>query len=161
MWTKTEPLPAFFKHTQSTADPGETEALGRVLARRLRSGDVVALRGGLGAGKTAFVRGMAAHLAPAAQVTSPTYALMNHYEGQIPLYHFDLYRLADEEELIAIGFLDLLDRGEGILAIEWSELAEPLLPAQTVRVTLDSPLPGGGLRDITIERGAAHDHSRH
>ena len=136
----------------------ETEAVGRALAASLRAGDVVALSGGLGAGKTAFVRGVAAALAPEAHVSSPTFALVHRYEGSPALYHFDLYRLSDEDELVDIGFFDYL-REQAILLIEWSELAPTLMPEQRVTVTLEPLVPGGNDRRIIIEWGGPHADS--
>lgn len=101
----------------------ETERLGAELASRLESGTVVAFTGDLGAGKTAFVRGMARGLGITERVTSPTFTIVNEYEGGVrPLFHFDLYRLFDSDELYDIGWEDYLSRG-GICAVEWSERA--------------------------------------
>ena len=118
----------------------ETEALGETLARRLGPGDVVAYRGDLGAGKTAFTRGLARGLGCTGRVTSPTFTVVNEYEGRLPLFHFDLYRLAGEEELCDVGWEDYLDRG-GVCAVEWSEQTPEALPPSTVFVTL-SRCPG-------------------
>ena len=101
----------------------ETEAFGEKLARRLRPGDIVALYGELGAGKTAFVRGMARGLKSPNRVTSPTFTIVNEYEGEIPLFHFDMYRLGGADELFGIGWDDYLARG-GICVVEWSENVE-------------------------------------
>ena len=114
----------------------ETEALGEALAARLRPGDVVAYRGGLGMGKTAFTRGLARGLGCTGRVSSPTFTIVNEYDGPLPLFHFDMYRLGGEEELFGIGWEDYLDRG-GVFAVEWSELAEGALPDGTVQVTLE------------------------
>ena len=101
----------------------ETERLGAQLAARLPAGSLVALSGDLGAGKTAFVRGMARGLGITGRVTSPTFTIVNEYEGaDRPLFHFDLYRLEDADELFDIGWEDYLARG-GICAVEWSERA--------------------------------------
>jgi len=100
----------------------ETENIGEQLAKALRGGDVVAMRGGMGAGKTAFVRGLARGLGEENRVTSPTYTIVNEYETEPPLFHFDLYRLGSVDELFEIGFDDYLARG-GICVIEWSENA--------------------------------------
>ncbi|MBQ3391266.1 MAG: tRNA (adenosine(37)-N6)-threonylcarbamoyltransferase complex ATPase subunit type 1 TsaE, partial [Clostridia bacterium] len=121
-----------------TSSVEETEAAGREFAAQLRPGDVVALRGGLGAGKTAFVRGIASLLAPEARVSSPTFALMHEYAGEMPLYHFDLYRIPDAEELWSIGFEEFLGR-EGVVLIEWSENAEGELPQNRITVTIENP----------------------
>ena len=101
----------------------ETETLGEKLAQRLRPGDIVALYGDLGAGKTAFVRGMARGLKSPNRVTSPTFTIVNEYEGEIPLFHFDMYRLGGADELFGIGWDDYLARG-GICVVEWSENVE-------------------------------------
>ena len=99
----------------------ETEAIGAELAESLMPETVVAFTGDLGAGKTAFVRGMAKGLGIKQRVTSPTFTIVNEYEGgRLPLFHFDMYRLSSEEELFDIGWEDFLQRG-GICAVEWSE----------------------------------------
>jgi len=101
----------------------DTETLGAALSARLVPGDVVLLRGGLGAGKTAFVRGLAAGLSCQGTVSSPTFALVNEYPGgRLPLFHFDLYRLSDWDALLDIGWDGYLARG-GVCAVEWSENA--------------------------------------
>ena len=104
-----------------TNSPSETEAVGAALARVLQPGTVIAYRGDLGAGKTAFTRGLARGLGVQEGVTSPTYTIVNEYlGGRMPLFHFDMYRLGSEDELFDIGWDDYLDRG-GICAVEWSE----------------------------------------
>ena len=135
----------------------ETEALGETLARRLGPGDVVAYRGDLGAGKTAFTRGLARGLGCTGRVTSPTFTVVNEYEGRLPLFHFDLYRLAGEEELCDVGWEDYLDRG-GVCAVEWSERAETALPRETVWVSIRRCAESGDWRRITIE-GRAGDEA--
>ena len=105
----------------TTHSPEETEKLGCALGALLRPGDVVAYRGDLGAGKTAFTRGLARGLGCTEQVTSPTYTIVNEYlSGRMPLFHFDMYRLQSSEDLWGIGWDDYLDRG-GVCAVEWSE----------------------------------------
>lgn len=107
----------------------ETEALGEELAKGLAPGSVVAFTGDLGAGKTAFTRGLARGLGITQPVTSPTFTIVNEYEGgRLPLFHFDLYRLSSSEELFDIGWEDYLARG-GVCAVEWSEIAEDALEA--------------------------------
>lgn len=114
----------------------ETEAIGRRLGAVLRPGMVIACRGDLGAGKTAFTRGLARGLGCRERVTSPTFTIVNEYEGgRLPLFHFDLYRLEGAEDLFGIGWDDYLDRG-GVCAVEWSERAAEVLPPETVWVTL-------------------------
>ena len=131
----------------------ETEELGAALAGRLKAGDVVAYRGDLGAGKTAFTRGLARGLGCTGRVTSPTFTIVNEYEGRIPLFHFDLYRLGDEEELWDIGWEDYLGRG-GVCAVEWSERVSEALPEDTLWVTLERVDGQEDWRRITVEGGA-------
>jgi len=126
----------------------ETEDLGERLAKCLRAGSVVALYGDLGAGKTAFVRGMARGLAIDESVSSPTYTIVNEYPGDPALFHFDMYRLKDSGDLYGIGWDDYLDRN-GICVTEWSERIEDALPADTVRVHIDRM--SESTRKITIE----------
>lgn len=125
-----------------THSAAETEALGERLARTLRPGTVVAFSGDLGAGKTAFTRGLARGLGCRERVTSPTFTVVNEYlGGRVPLFHFDLYRLGSADELWDIGWEDYLARG-GVCAVEWSERAEDALEEPLVRVALrlgDSP----------------------
>ena len=104
-----------------TKSPSETEAVGAALARVLQPGAVIAYRGDLGAGKTAFTRGLARGLGVKENVTSPTFTIVNEYlSGSMPLFHFDMYRLGSEHELFDIGWEDYLERG-GVCAVEWSE----------------------------------------
>jgi len=115
---------------------GDTEALGERLGALLTPGAVVAYQGGLGMGKTAFTRGLARGLGYRGRVTSPTFTIVNEYEGgRLPLFHFDMYRLADADALFDIGWEDYLDRG-GVCAVEWSEQVSDAMPADTVYVTL-------------------------
>ena len=116
--------------------PQETEALGQALVQKLAPGAVVAFSGDLGAGKTAFVRGMAQGLGITQLVTSPTFTIVNEYEGgRLPLFHFDMYRLHSAEELFDIGWEDFLSRG-GICAVEWSENIQEALEPGTVYVDI-------------------------
>ena len=120
-----------------TCGDAETEALAAELARSLKPGAVLALRGGLGMGKTAFVRGLARGLGFPGRVTSPTFTIVNEYiGGRLPLFHFDLYRLSGSDDLFAIGWDEYPERG-GVCAVEWSELAADALPPETVTVTLE------------------------
>jgi tRNA threonylcarbamoyladenosine biosynthesis protein TsaE len=119
-----------------TASPGETLALGERLAAFLQPGDVLALYGDLGAGKTHLVKGLARGLgADPADVSSPTFTLVNEYATDPPLYHLDVYRIERLSELQEIGVEELLS-GEGICVIEWPERMEPLLPPHTLRLRL-------------------------
>lgn len=128
----------------------DTEELGRRLAAVLRSGDVVAYRGGLGAGKTAFTRGLAAGLGCTARVSSPTFTVVNEYDGPLPLFHFDMYRLSGAEELFDIGWEDYLSR-PGVCAVEWSERVEEALPGDAVTVTIARCPENENWRLITVE----------
>ena len=129
----------------------ETEALGQRLAAALSPGAVVAYRGGLGMGKTAFTRGLAKGLGYSGRVTSPTFTIVNEYEGgRLPLFHFDMYRLEDDDALFDIGWEDYLDRG-GICAVEWSEQVARAMPADTVYVTISRRPEDDRARTITIE----------
>ena len=114
----------------------ETEQLGAKLANALNGGAVVAFTGDLGAGKTAFVSGMARALGVEERVTSPTFTIVNEYEGgRLPLFHFDMYRLGDADELFHIGWEDYLARG-GICAVEWSENVAEAMEPDAVRVSI-------------------------
>ena len=114
----------------------ETEALGRRLGQVLQPGAVVAFTGDLGAGKTAFTRGLARGLGISERVTSPTFTIVNEYEGgRLPLFHFDMYRLGSSEELFDIGWEEYLARG-GVCAVEWSENVADALEGDAVRVDI-------------------------
>lgn len=118
-----------------TNGEGETEDLGAWLAGRLSPGAVIAFTGDLGAGKTAFTRGLARGLGITDRVTSPTFTIVNEYEGgRMPLFHFDMYRLGSSDELFDIGWEDYLARG-GVCAVEWSERVEEALPEDAVTVS--------------------------
>ena len=140
--------------TYLTRSAAETEKLGAALAQKLQPGDVIAFRGGLGAGKTAFTRGLARGLGIAEPVTSPTYTIVNEYlNGRLPLFHFDMYRIGDSEELFDLGWEDYLAR-EGICAIEWSENVEDALEDPIV-VSIERDDSDEELRHITISGGRA------
>ena len=128
----------------------ETEAAGEALARRLRPGTVLAYQGGLGMGKTAFTRGLARGLGCENRVTSPTFTIVNEYEGRIPLFHFDMYRLPDADALFDIGWEDYLGRG-GVCAVEWSERVEDALPEDTVWVRIRRSPENDDWRIISVE----------
>ena len=137
-------------HTRCEA---ETEALGARLAAVLSPGAVVAYRGGLGMGKTAFTRGLARGLGYKGRVTSPTFTIVNEYEGPVPLFHFDMYRLNGSEDLFDIGWEDYLTRG-GVCAVEWSEQVSDALPEDAVTVTLSRHPDHDDWRIITVEGGS-------
>ena len=136
--------------TYLTNSPAETEAVGAALGKILAPGTVLAYRGDLGAGKTAFTRGLAKGLGCTDIVTSPTYTIVNEYlSGRLPLFHFDMYRLASSDDLWDIGWEDYLERG-GVCAVEWSENVEDALE-DAVSVTIEKL--GEDARRITIEGG--------
>ena len=131
----------------------DTEELGRRLGERVVPGTVIAYTGDLGAGKTAFTRGLAQGLGVPGQVTSPTFPIVNEYEGgRLPLFHFDMYRLGSADELFDIGWEDYLARG-GVCAVEWSEnVADALTDA--ISITIEKDPAQLDWRKITIEGGA-------
>ena len=136
----------------TTHSADETQALGQKLASRLAPGNVIAYFGDLGAGKTAFTRGLAQGLGITAPVTSPTYTIVNEYlSGRIPLFHFDMYRLSSSDELFDIGWEDYLSRG-GVCAVEWSENVEDALQ-DAIRVTIEKDADEPDTRHITITGG--------
>ncbi len=119
-----------------THSPYETEAVGEKLSKALIGGEVIAFKGGLGAGKTCFTRGLARGLGFTGTVTSPTFALINEYlGGRLPLYHFDMYRVSGWEDLYSTGFFDYIESG-GVIAAEWSENIEAALPEDTIFVEI-------------------------
>lgn len=126
----------------------ETEHAGEALAKTLLPFSVVALFGDLGAGKTAFVRGMARGLGSTSRVTSPTFTIVNEYSGSLELFHFDMYRLGSSEELFDIGWDDYLTRG-GVCVVEWSENVNDAFDGTEIKVTIDKLSDTD--RKITIE----------
>ena len=116
--------------------PLQTELAGKELASTLKKGDVVALFGGLGMGKTQFIRGLAIGLNIKDAVSSPTFALVHEYRGEIPLYHFDMYRVSTWDDLYSTCFFDYLESG-GICAVEWSENIEEALPKNAILVSIE------------------------
>ena len=121
-----------------TASPEETRAVGEAVAPALRGGDVVSLTGDLGAGKTTFVQGVAAALGVSERVVSPTFTLVREYHGSLPVYHFDVYRLDHLQEVLDLGFEEILDRG-GLVFIEWGDAIEALLPESYLQIELTIP----------------------
>ena len=132
----------------------QTEQFAYEFAQRLKPGDVVAFTGGLGMGKTAFVRG-AVRAFGECEVSSPTFAIVNHYRCTTDVYHFDMYRVKGEDDLYSTGFYDYLDAG-GILFIEWSENITDQLPQSTIFVHIEPSDQGG--RKITVEGDERFDH---
>ena len=130
----------------------ETEAIGEELAQKLRGGDVLAFTGSLGMGKTAFTRGLARGLGCRGRVTSPTFTIVNEYEGRTPLFHFDMYRLGSSDELFDIGWDDYLARG-GVCAVEWSERGSDALPEDTIFVDIARTDEHEDWRTITVTGG--------
>ena len=136
-----------------TNSPEETEKIGAAIGKIIPAGTVLAYRGDLGAGKTAFTRGLARGLGFTEAVTSPTYTIVNEYlGGRLPLFHFDMYRLSSADDLFDIGWEDYLDRG-GVCAVEWSENVREALPPDAVTVTIARCQENDGWRSITIEGG--------
>ena len=133
------------KAYESTS-PAATQRLAAMLAKKLQPGDVILLRGDLGTGKTEFVKGLAAALAAKETVTSPTFALMNVYEGRLTIYHFDLYRLNRPEELAGIGFDEYIG-GAGIAVVEWPDRFPQAMPDAYIGVEI---LAGAGASDRNI-----------
>ena len=134
-----------------TNSPEETEAVGAALGKCLKPGAVIAYQGDLGAGKTAFTRGVACGLGAKESVTSPAYTIVNEYmSGKYPLFHFDMYRLASSDDLFDIGWEDYLERG-GVCAVEWSENVADAMEGAII-VTIEKL--GEDARRITIEGGA-------
>ena len=138
--------------TYLTNSPDETQALGARLGTKLQPGTVLAYRGDLGAGKTAFTRGIAQGLGATDLVTSPTYTIVNEYlSGRMPLFHFDMYRLPDSDSLFDIGWEDYLERG-GVCAVEWSENVADVME-DAIIISIEKT--GEDSRRITVEGGPA------
>jgi tRNA threonylcarbamoyladenosine biosynthesis protein TsaE len=127
----------------------DTRGIGRAVAGLLRAGDVVELSGDLGAGKTAFVQGAAAGLGVGEPVTSPTFTLMREYQGTHRVYHLDVYRLDRVQDVLDLGFEELLD-AEGVLFIEWGDVVEALLPESHLRVDLSLAAADGDERIVEV-----------
>ena len=138
----------------------DTFAFARKLAEEAEAGDVFALIGGLGAGKTAFAKGFAEGLGITEPVVSPTFTIVQIYEsGRMPLYHFDVYRLGDVSEMDEIGYEDCF-YGEGVSLVEWADLVESVLPEEATVVTIEKDMTeGAGYRKITVESHSDEDNS--
>ncbi len=129
----------------------ETVEFGKKIGAVLESGDIISLSGDLGTGKTAFTNGIAKSLGIKSYITSPTFTLVNEYEGLIPLYHFDVYRISDPDEMFDIGFDEYIN-GKGITIIEWGEQIEDILPEDIIKIEIQKNLSEGlDIREITVE----------
>ena len=147
-------LPAATQHVRhvTSPDPSATTALGRALAGAARAGDVLCLWGDLGAGKTHLAKAFGAGLGVTETITSPSYILMAEYEGRLPLFHIDLYRLADATDALAGGLID--DRqAAGVTLVEWPERLGPALPAERLDVVIEGS--GEAARSITLRANGA------
>ena len=133
-----------------TASEAQTVLAGAEVGKQLLPGDVLAFYGDLGAGKTAFIRGVARGLGVTARVSSPTFTIVNEYPGPTPLFHFDMYRLGSSDELFEIGWEDYLARG-GVCCVEWTENVADAMPAEAVTVTMEKT--GDTTRRITVTGG--------
>lgn len=133
----------------TTRSPEETIAFAEKIGKLLRGGDIVAYRGGLGAGKTTFTRGIAVGMGLPDEVSSPTFALVNEYRGkELTLYHFDMYRILNAESLETTGFYDYISE-DAVIVCEWSENIADCLPENVITVTLEAV--GENVRKITVE----------
>lgn len=131
----------------------ETKKVAAEFVKQLKGGDIICMYGDLGAGKTAFVQGMAEGLGITEYVTSPTFTIVSEYYGKLPLYHFDVYRIGDSEEMFEIGFEEYIN-GKGISVIEWAELIEDIIPPERYIVDIRKNLDNGtDYREITIKKG--------
>jgi tRNA threonylcarbamoyladenosine biosynthesis protein TsaE len=140
--------------TAHSGSPDATRATGAALARTLGPGDVVALTGELGAGKTCFVQGLVRELGGATHATSPTFVLINEYRGRLPVYHVDAYRTTTLDEVRDLGLDEYLD-GEGVTVVEWADKLLPLLPARAIHVHIAGV--GDEPREITISQPVDRD----
>lgn len=144
-------------HTLASHSPEETDAAGARLAESLGPGDVVALTGELGAGKTCFTQGLARGLGVTGRAVSPTFVLVNEYRGRLPVHHVDAYRTGSLTELLDLGLEELFS-GDGVTVVEWADKLLPLLPPHTVHVHIDGV--GDEPRRITIRRPPAQAVSK-
>ena len=129
----------------------ETVEFGKKLGATLKAGDIICLTGDLGTGKTALTNGIAKSLGIDSYITSPTFTLVNEYEGKLPLYHFDVYRITDSEEMFDLGFEEYIN-GEGITIIEWGEQIKDILPEEIINIKIVKNLNKGfDVREISVE----------
>lgn len=113
----------------------DTRRIAAEIAQTLKGGEFIAMYGDLGAGKTAFVGGLAEALGINVHITSPTFTIVNEYEGRVPLYHFDVYRISDSDEMYEIGYDEYID-GHGVCIVEWAELIEDIFPDEYFKITI-------------------------
>ena len=139
-----------------TNSADETFETGRLLGQKAEAGQVYCLDGDLGVGKTVFTKGFACGLGIDEPVSSPTFTILQEYEsGRLPLYHFDVYRIADVEEMDEIGFDDYIE-GDGVCLIEWANLIKEILPKDPIFISIEKELEKGfDYRNITISEGSA------
>ena len=135
-----------------SASPDETQSLAATIARRVQPGDIFALYGNLASGKTTFVQGFCRELRVHENVTSPTFTLINEYTGDLPVYHFDCYRLEDADELFSLGYEEYF-YGEGVVLIEWADRIKPLLPDYAIRVYFEHEYHDESTRSIKLHPG--------
>ena len=129
----------------------ETRQIAAEITKKLKPGSVICMYGDLGAGKTAFVQGMARALGINEPVTSPTFTIVNEYYGTLPLYHFDVYRIGSSDEMYEIGFDEYIN-GNGICVIEWAELIEDILPEDSICITIRKNIDKGeDYREIIVK----------
>lgn len=152
------PEDVVMREVYESRSEGDTERIAAGLSEKLSGGEIIAFNGGLGMGKTAFVRGLARALGFKGEVSSPTFALMNEYiGGRLAVYHFDMYRIETWDDLYSSGYFEYSEMG-GVLAAEWSENIESALPDDAIRVTFERK--GENERVITIERREADENTR-
>ncbi len=132
-----------------TITPEQTERIGYCLGTAVGSGDLICINGPLGSGKTVFTRGVARSLGFAGPVTSPTFTVVNEYEGRLTIYHLDVYRIDEADELYNIGFEDYLD-GSGVVIIEWAENVKDALPVDYIEVIIKPDAQSENVRDLRI-----------
>ena len=148
------------QRTIDSFDEDDTRSLAADIARESKKGDVYALIGDLGVGKTAFAKGFAEGLGIDEPIVSPTFTVVHSYEGgRMPLYHFDVYRIGDVSEMDEIGYEDCF-YGDGVSLMEWADLVEPILPDDVIRITIEKDLSKGiDYRRISIESHKDEDNS--
>lgn len=140
-----------------TEDVEETSRIGEQLGKLLNTGNIICLSGDLGAGKTAFTKGIAKGLGVEDYVTSPTYTIINEYQGRLPLYHFDVYRLNDVEEMYELGYEEYFF-GDGVVVLEWADIVMDIIPRERLWITILNT-SGDNSREIIMEpTGEVYDN---